>query len=296
MTDPFEDLYSPPAQVHNTAASRVQMLTLPTAAPNEPSVTTPGRAGRNDQSQSRVEKLATIPLEDWDENGSYDEDPPRCLHYSIEWKVTLNGKVISKDTETNLVLSLLPYWQQFLQPRLQQLLQKKLGNSSAKSDDTSVVVSVTGRSERDLTKRFEELDIDWSTVEKQLVQWGDLFRAGKKLRVDLTFNYVEVGEQLATNSSTRGCRKGGSSATKRMLTERAQQLDAEHDSSEQPSTWKEVYSVMRCPGPPCQLGPHCWRDPNGKKHYKLHSHHLRSLIKYVHSVCAIASRAGPDYY
>jgi hypothetical protein len=38
---------------------------------------------------------------------------------------------------------------------------------------------------------------------------------------------------------------------------------------------------MRCPGPPCQLGLHCWRDPDGKKHYKLYPHHLRRLVKFV---------------
>ena len=48
-------------------------------------------------------------------------------------------------------------------------------NSSATPDDTNVVVSVTGRSERDLTKRFNELDIEWPVVENQLVQWSDLF-------------------------------------------------------------------------------------------------------------------------
>jgi hypothetical protein len=38
---------------------------------------------------------------------------------------------------------------------------------------------------------------------------------------------------------------------------------------------------MQCPGPPCDLGPHCWRDPIGKKHYKLRTHHLKGLIDYV---------------
>lgn len=38
---------------------------------------------------------------------------------------------------------------------------------------------------------------------------------------------------------------------------------------------------MRCPGPPCDLKPHCWGDPDGKKRYKLNTHHLRSLIRYV---------------
>lgn len=38
---------------------------------------------------------------------------------------------------------------------------------------------------------------------------------------------------------------------------------------------------MRCPGPPCELDPHCWRDFLGKKHNKVGTHHLKSLIKYV---------------
>jgi hypothetical protein len=38
---------------------------------------------------------------------------------------------------------------------------------------------------------------------------------------------------------------------------------------------------MQCPGPPCHLGPYCWRDTIGNKHYKLKTHRLRSLIKHV---------------
>src|SRR5579862_331815 len=46
---------------------------------------------------------------------------------------------------------------------------------------------------------------------------------------------------------------------------------------------------MRCPGPPCHLGPHCWRDSVGKKHYKQKTHHFRRLIRYAeqgHSIRA----------
>src|SRR5215469_3149864 len=38
---------------------------------------------------------------------------------------------------------------------------------------------------------------------------------------------------------------------------------------------------MRCPRPPCHLGPHCWRDPIGKRHYKLKTHQLKTLIRHV---------------
>ena len=66
-----------------------------------------------------------------------------------------------------------------------------------------------------------------------------------------------------------------------MLAEGAAQLDAEQASTRHPSIWREVYNLMRCPGPPCNKGPHCWRDPVGKKHYTLNTHHLKSLIMYV---------------
>jgi hypothetical protein len=90
-----------------------------------------------------------------------------------------------------------------------------------------VIISVAERSQRDLTKRFDDTEIDWSIVEKQLVAWGELFRAGKKLRVDLSFNYVETGQQSARFSSRKRDKRGSSLITDRMLTERVTQLDIE---------------------------------------------------------------------
>jgi hypothetical protein len=66
-----------------------------------------------------------------------------------------------------------------------------------------------------------------------------------------------------------------------MLAERAMQLDTEEDTTSQPSIWRDVYNLMRCPRPPCNLGPYCWRDNVGKKHYKLKTHRLKSLIRHV---------------
>jgi len=53
-----------------------------------------------------------------------------------------------------------------------------------------------------------------------------------------------------------------------MLAEGNAQVDAEQASTGHLPIWRDVYNLMRCPGPPCRLGPHCWRDPIGKKHYK----------------------------
>jgi hypothetical protein len=227
------------------------------------------------------DKLQLLHIDEWDDENTYDEEPPSCIHYSIEWKVILNGKLISKDTEQNLVLAPIFYWPQFLQPKLEKLLRKKVSsNKRVTPDDTNVVVSVNDRSERDLTKRFDETEIGWPIIEKQLVAWGELFRLGKKLRVDLSFNYLETGQQLAASSRKRD-KRSSTSATQQMLGERAIQIDAEEETSGQQSIWRDVYSLMRCPGPPCHLGPHCWRDPIGKRHYKLKTHQLKSLIRHV---------------
>jgi hypothetical protein len=211
-------------------------------------------SGRNAYSAGHVRphsgKLELLDLDEWNENETYDEEPPTCLHYSIEWKVTLNNKLLSKDTER------------------------------VTCEDINVVVSVTERSKRDLTKRFDELDVDWFLVERQLSQWSESFRAGKKLRVDVSFNYVELG-QPAPVASKRGGKRGYPSATQHMLAERDLQVDAEEGMSSQPSIWQDVYNLMRCPGPPCDLGPHCWRDPFRKKHYKLRTHQLKALIRHV---------------
>ena len=232
------------------------------------------------RTQPQAENLGFCSFSDWDEGNLYDEDPPTYIHYSIEWKVTVNNRMVSKDTEPDVVVAPASYWRLILKPKLKKLLCKKLAkNRPIKSEDTNVVVSVTERSQRDLTKRFDDTDIDWGVVERQLLKWAELFRAGKKLRLNFSFNYMETSQLLATSS--RKADKRGSSATKQMLAERAEQLSGEQESSGHPSVWRDVYSLMRCPGPPCHLGPHCWRDPIGKKHYKLKTHHLKSLIRYV---------------
>ncbi|KAF1961001.1 hypothetical protein CC80DRAFT_403597, partial [Byssothecium circinans] len=50
-------------------------------------------------------RLDFLPLAEWDEYNSYDEDMPSRLRYSIEWKVVVNNKMLSKDTEQDVVLA-----------------------------------------------------------------------------------------------------------------------------------------------------------------------------------------------
>lgn len=123
------------------------------------------RTSRPDRGQ-----LSFVQLPDWHEDLAYDEHPPTCIHYSIEWKLTINNRMAAKDTEQDLVLVPHAFWNTFLQPRLEKLLDKKLPpNKLYKAKETNVVVSVTDRSERDLVKQFDELDIEWAV-------WRSSFR------------------------------------------------------------------------------------------------------------------------
>jgi len=51
--------------------------------------------------------LPFVPYADWVPGQSYAEQPPpSCMHYIVEWKLTLNKRVIAKQTEDDLVLTL----------------------------------------------------------------------------------------------------------------------------------------------------------------------------------------------
>jgi len=81
--------------------------------------------------------------------------------------------------------------------------------------------------------------------------------------------------------SSKASRTTGRGATAAGLAERNTRLNAEHVVSGGPDAWRRVYSLMRCPGPPCDLGPFCWQDPKKNRHYELLGHNLRNPVKFV---------------
>lgn len=81
-------------------------------------------AGRG-QTQLEPDRLGFLPLAEWDEYNSYDEDTPSRLRYSIKWKVAVNNKVISKDTEQDLILAPTTNWHMYLKPKVEKLLSKQ---------------------------------------------------------------------------------------------------------------------------------------------------------------------------
>lgn len=121
---------------------------------------------------SQRPSLPLLQLDDWDPDSAYDESPPSCIHYSIEWKLQLRKGRLAKltnDTEQNLVLAPGAFWGSILEAKVERLLRQKTPRGkNYVPEETIIVVSVTDRGERDLTKRFDEFNIDWEMAEEQL--------------------------------------------------------------------------------------------------------------------------------
>ncbi|CAG8393868.1 unnamed protein product [Penicillium salamii] len=147
---------------------------------------TPGYYGRTPTSSCRLSPSPDHhPEHDLEDLCQYEPERPRLLQLS-EWH---DGML---NTEEDVVLTPSAYWSKTLKDKLERLLEGKIPRKGrVRSDDTSIAVSVNDRSQRDLMKRFDHLDINWTAVEKQLLNWGELFRRSKKLRLSITFKYVE---------------------------------------------------------------------------------------------------------
>ena len=92
------------------------------------------------------------------------------------------------------------------------------------ADKTSLAVSVTGQSQKPVTKQSDRPEIDWTVVETQLVEWRDLLQAGKKLWIDVTFHYLVLVDLVIGLSVSKWHISGRVFTTQRMLRERSARL------------------------------------------------------------------------
>jgi hypothetical protein len=107
---------------------------------------------------------------------------------------------------------------------------------------------------------------------------GNFAVRGCMLLVKVTFRFRPRDTPPRAGSASGG----RPSATRRMRYGQALQRDAEVHANRQAAHWRAVYSILRCPGRPCQNSQGwCWRDPHGGKHYKLLTIHLRQLVEHA---------------
>ena len=183
------------------------------------------------------------------------------------------------NTEEGVFLSPKAFWDATLQHSLDTSLERGFSQQDRPEPcSTLVVVSVNKRAERDLTKEFVGLDVDWSLIGEKLESWASHFQEGKRLLVKITFRFRPRHTAPQTNFGLGGRQ----SATRRMRHQQTLQQGAEEHASGEAAHWRAVYRTMRCPGRPCKNNQgHCWRDPHGGKHYKLLTAHMRKLVTHM---------------
>ena len=238
-------------------------------------------AAANQEIPPHLPKLRLLRWNEWDEHRAYDEDPPICIRYALEVNVTAkkqgkrNKNVILRETEPLVVLAPSVYWEQILHKKVKRSIKRKFPSvTPPRPEDSTVIVSVTSRSEQELVKPFDGLNIQWSVIDNQLVSWSEHLQRGKKLRVKIICNFVDQSSVSASSSDT--ARVGRQSATTRQLT----QLDPETPS-------QKVLRLFSCDDENC--GPYCFNDPDTKKHRKLLTLPLKHLVRYKENGFALNS-------
>ena len=234
----------------------------------------------NTSRQTQPNYLGFLPLAEWEkwgENNYYEEQEElRFIRYTIVWKLMINRTIEARETEQDLVVAPSEYWEKHLKQKIEELVHMKKHNQQVWSEDMAIVVSVNHHNQGPLEKLYNSTNIDWKPVERQLCKWSNLVCMGRTPQLAISFKYIQDDDALRT-----GDKRGSSSATKRMLAERDAEIIAEEES-EQPSSWRYVYKLMRCSVSSCSdFGQWCWQDPRGRKHYRLRKPHLVKLTAHV---------------
>lgn len=90
-------------------------------------------------------------------------------------------------------------------------------------------------------------------------------KGSKKITVNITFCYK------VTEPGKRG--RVGATANQQA------ELDARTPTIGRGACIRKAYTLMRCLGPPCTKGDHCWQ--NEGRYYRLQPHHVRLLAEYL---------------
>jgi hypothetical protein len=92
--------------------------------------------------QPQTSEVDFLPVVEHKDGGTWDGQSANCVHYQIEWRVTLNNRIVTKDTEQNLALPPSSYWEE-INNKAGSLLRRKIARDRrVRPDDTTIVVSV----------------------------------------------------------------------------------------------------------------------------------------------------------
>ncbi|KAL0930260.1 uncharacterized protein CTRU02_214335 [Colletotrichum truncatum] len=203
--------------------------------------------------------LSFVPYADWEPERSYEGEP--TIRYNVEWTLFVKNRTQAGESELDVVISPRNFWKYVLRPKV---IDASADEPWAE-DKTKLIMSVTDRRTRKITKFCKKLEVDWPFVTRQLQEWSKFLKDGKKITLTVTFYYKCVD----TGKSSRG------GATANQLAD----LDARTEGLGRGACIKKAYALMRCPDRSCTKGDHCWQYEG--KHYRLLPHHIRMLADHL---------------
>ncbi|ETN44755.1 uncharacterized protein HMPREF1541_10425 [Cyphellophora europaea CBS 101466] len=186
--------------------------------------------------EPQTQGLNFVRIRDWNPDAAYDEQPPRYLHYRIDWRLMINKSIVSRNTIEDIVLQPTSYGPRVLLPRLEEVLKRKiLPPRSVQPSETDVEIKVTRKAEDNFAAQYGKTDVNWLEVESKLLKRSELFRTGKKLRVIICFRYVETTTESTPNIINANGKRVRGSATEQQRAELTDEANAEQALTGRPA-------------------------------------------------------------
>lgn len=224
--------------------------------------------------------LPLLQASEWDEQATYNENPPSCVHYDLTWKISLNKgttrltNLTESRTENNLVLAPGAFWKRTLKDTVQQVLERKTpAGKKYTIEETKIKVSTDQRGRSNLfSKVYDLMDILWDDVERELEKASDVLLSDKRILVDITVVYKDATPTGAGPGRGAGRRQ-------RAAHDLLVNGNGDHSPQSEP-LWKRVYRLFRCALTSCGSN-YCWDDPVDQKHYPLDTAVLEKLLEHA---------------
>jgi hypothetical protein len=126
----------------------------------------------------------------------HDPDNEPKLSYSIEWRISHNGKKLPKDTESDVTCTLETYWADVMKTKVEKYAAKKLASyGKCHVEDTNVTMCVAHRSVRDLVKSYDGLNVEWRDLDRQI---SDRVAYRKPIRLEIILTMWTVLSRTMT--------------------------------------------------------------------------------------------------
>ena len=192
--------------------------------------------------------------------------------YNVDWTFRINGRKRGGCSERNIKTPIGTFWRDVLKGKLDKAVKKVKRPCEASGGEISLTTTHHGT--QPIIMSFEDLDdleIKWREVDEQRSEWAKLPDSRKKpsmVKIHIKFEFVYTDDKKNPSAAATA--------------EQLQNIRARYGDGAvmtRSIAAGKAYNLMRCPGPPCKNGDHCWLYED--RHIALFPHHVDILIDHL---------------